>query len=578
MYVTPDDIAASETQVWPFPHPWYQDTNLQPSPISTHGVELVRSVCTVPSLDADVLFSIYTISNNKDLLPIITQFYNVFYNFCTWSKTVQKRGLTHAHILIWLKEKIRPGDVDSVIRAEIPDVQQDPIQFEIVSKHMIHGPCGALKMKSLCMKDKKCIKRYPRKMICETQTAEDDYPLYRRRKLEQGSHTTVINLRIDNKYHEVQIDNRWVVPYSPILSNIFQAHINVEYCNSVKSIKYICKYINKGSDTAVVEINNATTGLNDEIARYQMGRYINSNEAVWRILRFPIHDRYPTVVHLSAHLENGQRVYFASDNAHNTQPPVTTLTAYFKLCQEDTFAKTLLYIEIPKYYTWNKYKNNLVGGNKPSSLCQKYKERLREDILHQKQRENPDLHYVPQIYNETLTLLEDKCLSICGKTLLQLGLPVPTRQAHHTLDRDLLREANYYINILQHMVETNKPLLTEDQRTAYEAVRNLIAEGKGGILFLDTSGGTGKTIIINLILAEIRSKRHIALAVASSGTPSTLLVGGLTAHSALQLPLKLAQPENPICNISKSSGKATVLRTRKLIVWNEYTMSNKKGF
>ncbi|GBM59735.1 hypothetical protein AVEN_40656-1 [Araneus ventricosus] len=88
---------------------------------------------------------------------------------------------------------------------------------------------------------------------------------------EQGGHTTVINLSIDNKYHEVEIDNRWVVPDSPILSKVFQAHINVEYRNFVKSIKYICKYINKSRDMAVAEIGNATTGINDEIARYQMG-------------------------------------------------------------------------------------------------------------------------------------------------------------------------------------------------------------------------------------------------------------------------------------------------------------------
>ncbi|GBN80763.1 hypothetical protein AVEN_157332-1 [Araneus ventricosus] len=89
----------------------------------------------------------------------------------------------------------------------------------------------------------------------------------------------------------------------------------------------------------------------------------------------------------------------------------------------------------------------------------------------------------------------------------------------------------------------------------------LIAEGNGDFLFLDTLGGTGNTFSINLILAEIRSKRHIALAVASSGMASILLDGGRTAHSALQLPLNLAQTENHICNISKSPGKVTVLRT-----------------
>ncbi|GBL69568.1 hypothetical protein AVEN_32798-1 [Araneus ventricosus] len=111
------------------------------------------------------------------------------------------------------------------------------------------------------------------------------------------------------------------------------------------------------------------------------------------------------------------------------------------------------------------------------------------------------------------------------------------------------------------MMETNKPRLTEDQRSAYEAVMNLIAEGNGGILFLDAPGGTGKTFLINLILAEIRSKRHIALSVTSSGIASILFDGGRTAHSALQLPLNVAQTENHIRNISKSSGKVTVLWT-----------------
>ncbi|GFW18248.1 ATP-dependent DNA helicase [Trichonephila clavipes] len=34
-------------------------------------------------------------------------------------------------------------------------------------------------------------------------------------------------------------------------------------------------------------------------------------------------------------------------------PPKTTLTAFFHLYQNDTFARTLLYSEVPRYYTWN---------------------------------------------------------------------------------------------------------------------------------------------------------------------------------------------------------------------------------
>ncbi|XP_044316600.1 uncharacterized protein LOC123037888 [Drosophila rhopaloa] len=38
----------------------------------------------------------------------------------------QKRGLPHAHILLWMFDKIRPDQIDSIISAEIPDKQTDP--------------------------------------------------------------------------------------------------------------------------------------------------------------------------------------------------------------------------------------------------------------------------------------------------------------------------------------------------------------------------------------------------------------------------------------------------------------------
>ncbi|XP_054259696.1 ATP-dependent DNA helicase pif1-like [Macrosteles quadrilineatus] len=46
-------------------------------------------------------------------------------------------------------------------------------------------------------------------------------------------------------------------------------------------------------------------------------------------------------------------------------PPNSTLTAFFKLCQNDPFAKTLLYCEVPHYYTWNatrkEFRRRLLG-------------------------------------------------------------------------------------------------------------------------------------------------------------------------------------------------------------------------
>lgn len=46
----------------------------------------------------------------------------------------------------------------------------------------------------------------------------------------------------------------------------------------------------------------------DEVTQYQIGRYVSSNETIWCIFSFALHEGYPTVVHLTVYLENGQRV------------------------------------------------------------------------------------------------------------------------------------------------------------------------------------------------------------------------------------------------------------------------------
>jgi hypothetical protein len=48
----------------------------------------------------------------------------------------QKRGLPHAHILIWLYNKITSNEIDDVICAEIPDVDVDKDLHEVVTKNM----------------------------------------------------------------------------------------------------------------------------------------------------------------------------------------------------------------------------------------------------------------------------------------------------------------------------------------------------------------------------------------------------------------------------------------------------------
>ena len=74
----------------------------------------------------------------------------------------QKRGLPHAHILIWLhtEHKLRtPTDVDRIISAEIPDPISQPLLYNMVKKFMIHRKCGPQTPDAPCMRRKRLKKR-----------------------------------------------------------------------------------------------------------------------------------------------------------------------------------------------------------------------------------------------------------------------------------------------------------------------------------------------------------------------------------------------------------------------------------
>lgn len=60
------------------------------------------------------------------------------------------------------------------------------------------------------------------------------------------------------------MDNYFVVLYNPYLSRHFEAYINVKVCISVQAIKYIRKYIYKGSECVAIQVNLDK----DEVAQY----------------------------------------------------------------------------------------------------------------------------------------------------------------------------------------------------------------------------------------------------------------------------------------------------------------------
>jgi threonine aldolase len=94
------------------------------------------------------------------------------------------------------------------------------------------------------------------------------------------------------------MDNRWAVPYNPYLTKKYKAHINVEVCTGVEAVKYINKYVYKGSDRTTLEIEDTQ----NEIKKYLHSRYIGPSEAMWNLFQFKTHEEDPTVISLQVHL------------------------------------------------------------------------------------------------------------------------------------------------------------------------------------------------------------------------------------------------------------------------------------
>ena len=212
----------------------------------------------------------------------------------------QKRGLPHCHLLIHLHpdDKLRNSeDIIHIISAEIPDQNANHKLYDIVQSCMIHGPCGYLRPGSVCMENNTCTKGYPKEFCEHTIESVDGYPKYQRR--DNGRSLNVMN---------VTVDNRWVVPYNPWLLLKYGAHINLEACMSIKSVKYLYKYVYKGHDCIQLEFEEKFN--HDEIHTFVDARYISAPEAAWRLFEFPMHQQSHTIVRLAVHLPDEQSVYF----------------------------------------------------------------------------------------------------------------------------------------------------------------------------------------------------------------------------------------------------------------------------
>ncbi|XP_074359274.1 uncharacterized protein LOC141698468 [Apium graveolens] len=247
----------------------------------------------------------------------------------------QKRGLPHAHILIWLHPDDRPKtteQIDKMVSAEILDPEIDPVGYNAVSNYMIHGPCGPDYTKSPCMVKGNCIKHFPKRYNSHTFFDECGFPIYKRKRT---------GITINKK--GVNLDNRFVVPFNRDLLG----HDTATMC--LRKTR---------TGTSVTIPKKAPKGPIDEVKHYLDGRYICASEASWRIFAFDIHSHWPSVERLLIHLPGEKHVSFKAgdvleDVCDKEISKKTKLEAWFDVNQTFPNVRNYSYSEFQNKFTWH---------------------------------------------------------------------------------------------------------------------------------------------------------------------------------------------------------------------------------
>lgn len=174
------------------------------------------------------------------------------------------------------------------------------------------------------------------------------------------------------------------MPYNPYLLRMYNCHINVEVCSSIKAVKYLFNYIYKGHDRASVTLDEADSNGNiDEIQQYRDARWVTPPEALWHIYSFDLSKVHPPVKQLQLHLPNMHMVSFrAGQDLHDVVErngvEKSMLTEYFEANKVNEDARGILYKDFPEAFTWQagpkvwqrrKRRITLNWENRESSSC-----------------------------------------------------------------------------------------------------------------------------------------------------------------------------------------------------------------
>ncbi|RCV33104.1 hypothetical protein SETIT_7G056000v2 [Setaria italica] len=361
---------------------------------------------------------------------------------CVYVMEFQKKGLPHAHLLLIMQSKYKitcPEQYDLLISAELPNKKKG------------HTSCK---------------NRYTWPFCDSTWQGEDLYLIYRRC---DGGHKEIIRGHI--------LDNQWVIPYNTCLLRTFNFHINVEACSSIKSMKYLSKYIYKGHDRAYV------AGNVDEITQYREARWVTPPEAMWRIYSFDLSKNHPPVHMVTYHKWDKIEWVVKRPGADKSM-----LTAYFDYNRLHEKARGIFLFHMP------------------SSLCTLFVTIL---VFY----EPNDVFGLWIKHLDAMNMLQSMGKDIRSFCLLEID-------DASSIPHEIFEEASIDQNSEDKGLSDS---LNEVQRAAYEEIMSKIDTEQGGLALLGT----------------LHSQNKLATTRATSGVVVSIMPSGRTAHSRFKVPFTL---------------------------------------
>ncbi|CAN1274857.1 ATP-dependent DNA helicase PIF1 [Linum perenne] len=457
--------------------------------------------------------------------------------------------------------------IDSIISAEIPDPVTDPLCYKVVEKFMLHGPCGRVCLQGPSRTRGKCSKHFPKPFSAETTIDEDGYPRYRRRE--------------DDRWimkNNVQLDNRFVVPYNRYLLLRFNAHIN-----------YLFKYINKPPDRAKAAV---VTSNIDEIKAFMDCRYITPGEACWRLFKFELYANSPAVRRLSYHLPGEQIVYSRESSSiegllESELSQTSMLIEWMKMNVDSPHARQYTYVEFPQHYVWISQAKKWRLRKRGISIARLYychpssKDRFYLRMLLHVVKGCTSFDDIKTVNGIVYKSFKDACgaygfLSDDGEwnqCLQEVANTASARQLSDMSNSLLAEEMNYDRETLASQLQTEMPKLNAEQRYAFDQITDSVYNNKSQLFFIEGFGGTGKTFLWKVISMNLRAEKKVVLCVATSGIAALLMTGGRTAHSRFHIPIDCDSTST--CHIQLQSPLADLIRDTSLIIWDEAPMAHK---